>query len=50
MELNARLQQQAIALGDVTYLAPEEARLAEAAVSGTYGRPWELWKRQALGR
>jgi HCOMODA/2-hydroxy-3-carboxy-muconic semialdehyde decarboxylase len=50
MELNARLQQQAIALGDVTYLAPEEARLAEAAVSGTYARPWELWKRKVANR
>jgi HCOMODA/2-hydroxy-3-carboxy-muconic semialdehyde decarboxylase len=50
MELNARLQQQAIALGDITYLAPEEARLAEAAVSGTYARPWELWKRKVATR
>ncbi|HSF05459.1 MAG TPA: class II aldolase/adducin family protein [Methylomirabilota bacterium] len=50
MELNARLQQQAIALGNVTYLEPEEARLAEAAVSGTYARPWELWKRKVTDR
>ncbi|MGH7301296.1 MAG: class II aldolase/adducin family protein [Candidatus Rokuibacteriota bacterium] len=50
MEMNARLQQQAIALGSVTYLEPEEARRADATVSGTYARPWELWKRRALGR
>ncbi len=49
MEMNARLQQQAIALGSVTYLEPEEARRADATVSGTYARPWELWKRRALG-
>ena len=43
MEANARLQQQAMALGPVTYLDPEEARKADATVSGSYGRPWELW-------
>jgi len=39
-----------MALGNVTYLDPEEARRADAAVSGTYDRPWELWKRKALSR
>jgi HCOMODA/2-hydroxy-3-carboxy-muconic semialdehyde decarboxylase len=48
MELNARLQSQALALGgSVTYLAAEEARLAEAT-TGSYERAWELWKRKAL--
>jgi ribulose-5-phosphate 4-epimerase/fuculose-1-phosphate aldolase len=50
MEMNARLQQQAIALGAVKYLEPEEAKKADATVSGTYGRPWELWKKKALAR
>jgi len=50
METNARLQAQAIALGQVTYLDPEEARKADASVSETYARPWELWKRKALSR
>ncbi|MGH9255405.1 MAG: class II aldolase/adducin family protein [Vicinamibacterales bacterium] len=50
METNARLQAQAIALGQVTYLDPEEARKADASVSDTYARPWELWKRKALSR
>ena len=50
MEMNARLQQQALALGKVIYVEPEEARRADATVSGTYGRPWELWKRRVLGR
>ena len=50
-EINARLQAQAMALGgQVTYLDPEEARLAEASVSGTVPRPWELWKKKALAR
>jgi HCOMODA/2-hydroxy-3-carboxy-muconic semialdehyde decarboxylase len=49
MELNARLQQQAIALGPVTYLDPEEARLGVATQAG-YGRSWALWKEKALGR
>lgn len=48
-EVNAKLQAQAMALGGpVTYLDPEEARRAEAAVTGTLARPWELWKRKAL--
>ena len=50
MEMNARLQAQAMALGNVTYLDPEEARKADASVSETYARPWELWKREALAR
>jgi ribulose-5-phosphate 4-epimerase/fuculose-1-phosphate aldolase len=51
LEMNARLQAQAIALGGpVTYLDPEEARQADATNQGTYGRPWELWKRRALAR
>jgi ribulose-5-phosphate 4-epimerase/fuculose-1-phosphate aldolase len=50
MEMNARLQQHAMAMGTVTYLEPEEARRADATVSGTYARPWELWKRRVAGR
>lgn len=50
-EVNARLQAQAMALGGpVTYLDDEEARRAEASVGGTITRPWELWKKKALGR
>lgn len=51
MEVNARLQAQAIALGgEIRYLDPEEARRAQAAVEPTFGRPWELWKRKALAK
>jgi hypothetical protein len=35
--------------GTVTYLDPDEARKAEASIAGTLGRPWELWKKKALG-
>jgi len=49
-EVNARLQGQALALGGgVTYLSPEEAARAEASIAGTLGRPWDLWKKKALG-
>ena len=48
LELNARLQVQALALGGpVAYLDAEEARLATAMI-GDYGRAWELWKRRSL--
>ena len=51
METNAKLQTEAIALGGpVTYLDLEEARQAEASVRQTLDRPWELWKRKALGK
>jgi ribulose-5-phosphate 4-epimerase/fuculose-1-phosphate aldolase len=50
LELNARLQLQAMLLGrGVTYLDPEEARLATETLAG-YERAWELWKRRALAR
>jgi ribulose-5-phosphate 4-epimerase/fuculose-1-phosphate aldolase len=50
-EVNARLQAQAMALGgQVNYLEPDEARQAEASVSSTIARPWELWKRKAMAK
>jgi HCOMODA/2-hydroxy-3-carboxy-muconic semialdehyde decarboxylase len=50
-EMNARLQAQAMALGqNVNYLQPEEAQKAEASVTGTIGRPWELWKKKAMAK
>jgi HCOMODA/2-hydroxy-3-carboxy-muconic semialdehyde decarboxylase len=51
LEMNAKLQAQAMAQGaSVRYLDPEEAKRAEASLAGTLARPWELWKRKALGR
>jgi ribulose-5-phosphate 4-epimerase/fuculose-1-phosphate aldolase len=49
-QLNAALQQQAIALGGVVkYLSPDEAALSDETNAGTIMRPWELWKRMAKG-
>jgi HCOMODA/2-hydroxy-3-carboxy-muconic semialdehyde decarboxylase len=49
LEINAKLQVQAIALGGkVTYLDPEEAR--KTATLDGYQRAWELWKRKVMAR
>jgi ribulose-5-phosphate 4-epimerase/fuculose-1-phosphate aldolase len=46
LEINARVQAQAIALGGpITYIDPEEAR--KYAASDNYSRAWELWKKKA---
>jgi HCOMODA/2-hydroxy-3-carboxy-muconic semialdehyde decarboxylase len=48
LDLNARMQAQALALGGtITYLDPEEARLYIAP--NNYDRAWELWRKQ-VGR
>lgn len=50
-EMNARLQLQANLLeGPIEFLSDEEGRRATAANRGTLERPWELWKKKALGR
>lgn len=50
LDLNARLQAQAIALGgNITYVDPEEA--AQYAISGPgYARAWDLWKRKVMAK
>ena len=49
LEINARVQAQAIALGGpITYIDAEEAR--KYAASDNYSRAWELWKRKAAGK
>ena len=48
LEVGARLQAQAMALGPVTYLDPEEGRKIEARRD--YVRSWELWKRKVQGK
>jgi ribulose-5-phosphate 4-epimerase/fuculose-1-phosphate aldolase len=47
-EMNARLQSEAIRLGEVTYLTAEEAAAAAKTNDGQVMRPWELWKRKAM--
>jgi ribulose-5-phosphate 4-epimerase/fuculose-1-phosphate aldolase len=44
-EVNARLQSQALGLGEVTYLTPREADLAAAANDTQIQRSWDLWCR-----
>ena len=49
MEMNARLQAEALRLGPVTYLTETEAALAAATNDGQVQRPWELWAREVTG-
>jgi HCOMODA/2-hydroxy-3-carboxy-muconic semialdehyde decarboxylase len=50
-EMNARLQMQAMQIGGpVKFLTRGEGRKAEITQFGTIDRPWELWKRKALGK
>jgi ribulose-5-phosphate 4-epimerase/fuculose-1-phosphate aldolase len=51
-EINAKLQAEALRLGgeEVEYLNAEEAANATETNRRVLGRPWELWKRQALDR
>jgi ribulose-5-phosphate 4-epimerase/fuculose-1-phosphate aldolase len=50
-EMNARLQLQATQLeGPIEFLSDEEGRRSSVSNRGTIERPWELWKKRALGR
>jgi len=50
-EMNARLQLQATQLeGPIEFLSDEEGRRSTSANAGTLERPWEVWKKRALGR
>lgn len=45
-EVNARLQIEAMQLGEVTYLNAQEAQKAAATNDTVISRPWELWVRE----
>jgi HCOMODA/2-hydroxy-3-carboxy-muconic semialdehyde decarboxylase len=45
-EVNAKLQMQAVTLGEVTYLNEREAAKAAAINDTQLARTWELWRRQ----
>ncbi|NDP41420.1 MAG: class II aldolase/adducin family protein [Aromatoleum sp.] len=45
-EVNAKLQIQAISLGEVTYLNEQEAAYAASANDTQLARNWELWQRE----
>ena len=48
VEVNARLQADALRLGPVTYLTPGEAKTAMEMIEGQVERPWQLWKQRAI--
>jgi ribulose-5-phosphate 4-epimerase/fuculose-1-phosphate aldolase len=45
-EVNAKLQLQALGMGEVTYLTETEAQLAAAANDGQIARSWNLWRQR----
>ena len=47
-EVNARLQAEAMRLGEVVYLNDAESAGAARANDEGIERPWQLWKEQAL--
>jgi HCOMODA/2-hydroxy-3-carboxy-muconic semialdehyde decarboxylase len=47
--VNARLQMDALRLGDPIFLADEEAKKAAEANDGSLDRAWNHWKHQAFG-
>ena len=49
MELNARLQADAMRLGEPTFLTENEAAMASATNDGQLIRSWELWVRDVSG-
>ncbi|WP_338664526.1 class II aldolase/adducin family protein [Pararoseomonas sp. SCSIO 73927] len=46
-EVGARMQCEAMRLGEVVYLTEEEARAAALANDGQIGRAWSLWAEEA---
>jgi ribulose-5-phosphate 4-epimerase/fuculose-1-phosphate aldolase len=50
-EMNARLQLQAHLLeGPIEFLSEEEGKRSTESNRGTHERPWELWKKSAMGK
>jgi len=49
-EVNAKLQMQALQLGEPEYLTDAEARAAMDSTEGQVERPWALWKEAARKR
>lgn len=46
-EMNARYQIEAMRMGEVTYLTPEEAAHCRSTIEPQAQRPWDLWKWEA---
>ncbi len=49
-EVNARIESDALRLGDPIFLNDEEAHAAMKTNDGLVDRPWELWKRRVIGK
>ncbi len=49
-ESNARLQSEAMRLGEINYLTPAEAQATSDMNDEHLGRPWEVWKKRAQAR
>jgi ribulose-5-phosphate 4-epimerase/fuculose-1-phosphate aldolase len=49
-EVNARLQSEALRLGEVTYLSEGEAAATSATIDAQIDRSWQLWRMMAEGR
>jgi HCOMODA/2-hydroxy-3-carboxy-muconic semialdehyde decarboxylase len=47
-EVNARLESEALRLGEVTFLNEDEAANAAVTNAGLVDRPWELWRKKAM--
>jgi ribulose-5-phosphate 4-epimerase/fuculose-1-phosphate aldolase len=50
VDVNARLQLEAIGLGAVNYLTDQEGRAAASTNASQIGRAWDLWKMKLEGR
>lgn len=46
LEVNARLQAEALRIGPINFLTSEEAALAAATNEKHLSRPWEMWKHE----
>jgi HCOMODA/2-hydroxy-3-carboxy-muconic semialdehyde decarboxylase len=49
-EVNARMEGDALRLGEVTFLNEAEAAAAMKTNDALVDRPWDLWKRKAMGK
>jgi HCOMODA/2-hydroxy-3-carboxy-muconic semialdehyde decarboxylase len=49
-EVNAKMESEALRLGDPMFLNDAEAAAAMKTNDGLVDRPWELWKRHAMGK
>ncbi len=47
-EVNARMESEALRLGDVTFLNEQEAAAAMTTNAAQVNRPWELWRKKAM--